>query len=58
VISGAKRFVIGAPAMPTVHRALRRCPTPDTDLVEVVWVDGNEVILLRPEMVDAGHIKG
>jgi hypothetical protein len=35
--------------------ALRRCITPATDLVEIVWIDGEETILVRPERLHAAQ---
>src|SRR5262249_27571306 len=47
--------VVAAGSRPRTHHALSHCITPDADLVEVVWVDEREVILVRPERIHAAR---
>ena len=37
----------------TLARALRKCPTPPEELVEIVWIEEGEVVLVRPEVLNA-----
>lgn len=37
----------------TLARALRKCPTPAEELVEIVWIPEGEVVLVRPEVLNA-----
>jgi chemotaxis protein histidine kinase CheA len=48
-----KTVVIGGQHKRAPQRAWRRCPTADTELVEVVWMDDSEVLLVRPAVLRA-----
>jgi signal transduction histidine kinase/CheY-like chemotaxis protein len=52
---GAARVSLGATTEPRRCRAVRVCPTSDTDLVEVVRVDDREVLLVRPDVLAAAN---
>jgi two-component system chemotaxis sensor kinase CheA len=45
-------FHVDAGSKPSTHRVLRRSPTAESELVEIVWLDGAEVVLIRPEVVN------
>jgi chemotaxis protein histidine kinase CheA len=49
IFDDVSHLVLRAGSRPTMHRALRRCPTADTERIEIVWVDDREVVLLRPK---------
>jgi hypothetical protein len=48
---GKKKVVIASGGSLTPHRAWRRCPTAESELIEVVWIDGIETLLVRPEVL-------
>ncbi len=47
------KVIVASRGKPSPHRAWRRCPTADTELVEVVWIDDAEVLLVRPDVIKA-----
>ena len=47
------RTILRAGARPESRFAQRRCIPPDTDVAEIVWVDGEEVVLVRPELLSS-----
>jgi two-component system chemotaxis sensor kinase CheA len=50
---GMKKLVLSGRGTLAPHRAWRQCPTADSELVEVLWIGGDEVLLVRPEVLHA-----
>jgi two-component system, chemotaxis family, sensor kinase CheA len=55
LVTGTSRIVVPALDRPVDRVAFRKCVTPESDIVEVVWVDGSEVLLVRPEHLHGRH---
>ena len=53
VVGLSPRVIIRAGTRPESRFALRRCIPPETDPTEIVWVDGEEVVLVRPELLSS-----
>jgi two-component system chemotaxis sensor kinase CheA len=51
ITDGRTRIVARVLGPATHCRAFRKCPTPNTDAIEVVWVNGEELVLVRPDVV-------
>jgi two-component system chemotaxis sensor kinase CheA len=49
IFDDVSKYVLAAGSRPVLARGIRKCPTADTELVEIVFVDGKEVVLLRPK---------
>lgn len=51
VVGLSPRMIVRAGTRPQARFALRRCIPPESDATEIVWVDGDEVVMMRPELL-------